>query len=191
MAAQLPDTIAPDTDAAAPCPHCSGEGARVYRPGAPEGRPEITSPEAAAEVLMPLLDGLDREHCLTLNLDTKHRLVATTTVSVGSVDHTFMSPREVFRDALLHGASALVIAHNHPSGDAEPSSDDERITRRLVRAGELVGVVILDHIVVGHERWVSLARRGALTNESAVASEFQRSAADMRRSGRDHSHRGL
>ena len=191
MVTQMPDIVMPDADDSPPCPHCAGEGARLYRPGAPEDRPEITSPEAAADVLLPVLDGLDREHCLTLNLDTKHRLVAATTVSVGSVDHTFMSPREVFRDALLHGASALVIAHNHPSGDAEPSRDDQLITRRLVRAGELVGVELLDHIVIGHERWVSLARRGALTNESALASDFQRDAADVRRSGRDRSHRGL
>ena len=191
MVAHMSDTIVPDTGEPPVCPHCAGEGARLYRPGAPEDRPEITSPEAAADVLLPVLDGLDREHCLTLNLDTKHRLVATTTVSVGSVDHTFMSPREVFRDALLHGASALVIAHNHPSGDAEPSRDDQLITRRLVRAGELVGVEILDHIVIGHERWVSLARRGALTNESALASDFQLDAADVRRPGRNQSHRGL
>ena len=191
MVAQMSDTIVPDTGAPPVCPYCAGEGARLYRPGAPEDRPEITSPEAAADVLLPVLDGLDREHCLTLNLDTKHRLVAITTVSIGSVDHTFMSPREVFRDALLHGASALVIAHNHPSGDAEPSRDDQLITRRLVRAGELVGVEILDHIVIGHERWVSLARRGALTNESALASDFQLDAADVRRPGREQSHRGL
>lgn len=99
------------------CPHCAGEGARIYRPGAPEGRREITSPEDAADILNPMLGGLDREHCITLNLDTKHRLIAATTVSIGSVDHTFMSPREVFRDALLHGAAAVVLAHNHPSGD--------------------------------------------------------------------------
>ena len=134
---------------------------------------------------------MDREHCLTLNLDTKHRLLATTTVSVGSVDHTFMAPREVFRDALLHGASALVIAHNHPSGDATPSRDDQLLTRRLTRAGELVGVEILDHIIIGHERWESLARRGALSNESAVASDFRRDAADVRRPVRDQPHRGL
>lgn len=191
MVAQMSDTVVPDTSEPPVCPHCAGEGVRLYRPGAPEDRPEITSPEAAAEVLLPVLDGLDREHCLTLNLDTKHRLVATTTVSVGSVDHTFMSPREVFRDALLHGASALVIAHNHPSGDAEPSRDDQLITRRLVRAGELLGIEILDHIVIGHERWVSLARRGALTNDSALAADFQLDAADVRRSGSDQSRRGL
>jgi DNA repair protein RadC len=191
VVAQASDPIVPDAPEPPVCPHCAGEGARRYRPGAPEDRPEITSPEAAAAVLLPVLDGLDREHCLTLNLDTKHRLVATTTVSVGSVDHTFMSPREVFRDALLHGASALVIAHNHPSGDAEPSRDDQLITRRLVRAGELVGVELLDHLVIGHERWVSLARRGALTDESAAAADFQLDAADVRRPGRDHSRRGL
>jgi DNA repair protein RadC len=146
------------------CPHCAGEVARIYRPGAPADRPEITSPEAAADVLQPMLQDLDREHCITLNLDTKHRLLATTTVSIGSVDHTFMSPREVFRDALHHGAAAIVIAHNHPSGDAQPSRDDERITRRLGQAGDILGVEVLDHLVIGHERWVSLARRGALIN---------------------------
>ncbi len=191
MVGQTPDTVEPDTDPPPACPHCAGEGVRLYRPGAPETRPEITSPETAAGILTPLLDGLDREHCLTLNLDTKHRLIATTTVSVGSVDHTFMSPREVFRDALMHGAAALVIAHNHPSGDAEPSTDDQKVTRRLARVGELVGVEILDHIVVGHERWVSLARRGALSNESAVASSFQLDAADARLPARSQSHRGL
>ena len=191
MVAQLPDTVTPDTEQRPACPHCAGEGARIYRPGAPEDRREVTSPDAAAEILMPLLDGLDREQCLTMNLDTKHRLLATTTVSVGSVDHTFMSPREVFRDALLHGASALVIAHNHPSGDAEPSGDDQRITRRLARAGELVGVEVLDHIVIGHQRWVSLARRGALTGEVAAGSSFQLDAADVRRPDRSQSHRGL
>lgn len=149
------------------CPYCAGEQSRIYRPGAPHERLEVTSPEAAAEILMPLLQDLDREHCVTLNLDTKHRLLATTTVSIGSVDHTFMSPREVFRDALLRGASAIVIAHNHPSGDAEPSRDDERITRRIDRAGEIVGIEVLDHVVIGQQRWVSLARRGALMERSA------------------------
>ena len=191
MAANLPDMVVPDPDTRPACPHGSGEGARISRPGAPEDRPEITSPEAAAEVLLPLLDGLDREHCLTLNLDTKHRLIATTTVSVGSVDHTFMAPREVFRDALLHGASALLIAHNHPSGDAEPSADDRKVTRRLTRAGELLGVEVLDHIVIGHQRWVSLARRGALTADVAAASSFQRDAADATAPSRNRSSQGL
>ncbi len=152
------------TKLSAACPHCAGERTRVYRPGAPEDRLDITSPDAAATVLTPLLQDLDREHCLTLNLDTRHRLIATSTVSIGSVDHTFMSPREVFRDALHHGASAIVLGHNHPSGDAAPSEADEAITRRLAAAGDLVGIEVLDHLVIGHDRWQSLARAGVLMN---------------------------
>ncbi|MDP8931403.1 MAG: DNA repair protein RadC [Actinomycetota bacterium] len=165
MSDPTPTTKHPDT---ALCPRCAGEQVRVYRPGAPEHRPQITSPEEGAELLVPLLQDLDREHCVILNLDVKHRVVATTTVSIGSVDHTFMGPREVFRDALLHGAGAIVIAHNHPSGDAEPSRDDERITRRLGQAGEVLGIEVLDHIIIGHQHWVSLARRGALVQRGAI-----------------------
>lgn len=168
---------------AALCPHCAGEQARVYRPGAPEHRPQITSPEAAADLLVPLLQNLDREHAVTLNLDAKHRLVATTTVSIGSVDHTFMSPREVFRDALHHGAAALVIAHNHPSGDAEPSRDDERITRRLGQAGEILDIEVLDHLVIGHQRWESLARRDVLIQRGA-ATEFRNDRSEAMTLGR-------
>jgi DNA repair protein RadC len=146
------DPVAP------PCPSCE-PGLFLLEGG---DRPEVTSPEAAAELLVPPLRGRDRERCLAALLDTKHRLLEVVTISVGSIDHTFMAPREVFRDALLANASALVLAHNHPSGDPEPSRDDELVTRRLVRAGELVGVEVLDHLVVGGQRWVSLARRGAV-----------------------------
>jgi DNA repair protein RadC len=151
------------------CPRCAGEQVRLYRPGAPEDRPQVTSPEHAAELLVPLLQNLDREHAVTLNLDVRHRVIATTTVSIGSVDHTFIAPREVFRDALAHGAGAIVIAHNHPSGDAEPSRDDERITRRLGQAGDILGIEVIDHLVIGHNRWESLARRGALLHRGSTA----------------------
>jgi DNA repair protein RadC len=142
----------------APCASCTPAAVLVAVPD----RPEVTSPEAAADVLVPQLRGRDRERCVAALLDTKHRLLDVATVSVGSIDHTFMSPREVFRDALLANAAALVLAHNHPSGDPDPSRDDELVTRRLVRAGELVGVEVLDHLVVGGDRWVSLARRGVV-----------------------------
>jgi DNA repair protein RadC len=122
----------------------------------------VTSPEAAAAQLLPALADADRERCVALLLDTRHRLLASTTVSVGSIDHTFMSPREVFRDALLGNAAAVVLGHNHPSGDPEPSADDEAVTRRIAAAGEQLGVRLLDHLVVG-DGWVSLARRGHVT----------------------------
>lgn len=139
-----------------PACHCG----RMFAPDDPAARPEVTSPDAAAALLVPAVIGSDRERSVAVLLDTKHRVLEIATVSVGSLDHTFMSPREVFRDALLANAAALVLAHNHPSGDPEPSRDDEQLTRRLVRAGELVGVEVLDHLVTAGERWISLARRG-------------------------------
>ena len=145
------------TGAAEVCPACSH---RAFLPQPLGRRTALESPEAAAELLSPAFVGADRERCVAALLDTKHRVLELATVSVGSIDHTFMSPREVFRDALLANAAAMVVAHNHPSGDPEPSTDDQRVTTRLVRAGELVGVEVLDHLVIGGGTWVSLARRG-------------------------------
>lgn len=143
-------------------PSCAACDRRLVPTVATADRPAVTSPESAAAVLVPAFDGADRERCVAALLDTKHRLLDVVVVSIGSIDHTFMSPREIFRDALLINAAALVLAHNHPSGDPEPSQDDERVTARLVRAGQLVGIEVLDHLVVGDRRWVSLARRGRL-----------------------------
>jgi DNA repair protein RadC len=149
------------TEGLAPAPDpCDACAHRAFLPAPSGRRVEVDSPEAAAEVLIPPFFGADRERCAAALLDTKHRLLEVVTVSVGSIDHTFMSPREVFRDALLANASAIVLAHNHPSGDPEPSRDDEQVTSRLVRAGRLVGIEVLDHLVMGGPRWVSLARRG-------------------------------
>lgn len=127
---------------------------------APPDAPMVTSPESAADVLAPRFHGLDREACLVAILDTKHRLLGVEVVSIGSVDHTFMSPREVFRKAVITGASAVVVAHNHPSGDCEPSADDRAVTNRLNQAGELMGIDLLDHLVFGGTRWTSIARLG-------------------------------
>jgi len=137
------------------CDRCRRE---VALPGMDGQR--LGDPEQVAEAIVPLIGGADREHCLAVLLDTKHRMLRAATVSIGSLDHTFMTPHGIFRDALLANAAAVILAHNHPSGDPEPSRDDERVTRRLVEAGRLVGVEVLDHLVVGGGTWVSLARRG-------------------------------
>lgn len=149
------------------CPSCLWQAlppAPGWRlePGDPDARPQITTPDDALALVGPMLRGLDREMCVLAALDTKHRLLALETVSVGTCDHTFMGPREVFRDALLVGASAVVVAHNHPSAEATPSADDRQITRRLAQAGSLLGVELLDHLVVGDPDWASLARLGVL-----------------------------
>ena len=163
-ASQPPDRAAswsagPSSGTGPAPPACAACDRVAFRPGDLD-RIEVTTPEAAAGLVVPRLAGSDRERCVAVLLDTKHRLLEVVTISVGSLDHTFMAPREVFRDALLANAAAMVLAHNHPSGDPAPSRDDELVTRRLVRAGELVGIEVLDHLIVGGQRWVSLARRG-------------------------------
>lgn len=146
----------------APTTACACGGPPAFRPGPPAGRSQVTSPEAALDLVAPFLAGRDREHCLAVCLDTKHRLIGVRTVSIGTADHTFMAPREIYRDALLVGASALFVAHNHPSGDPAPSADDRQITRRLAQAGALLGVTLLDHLIVGDPDWTSLARLGVI-----------------------------
>jgi DNA repair protein RadC len=133
----------------------------TFRPGPPEQRAQVATPDDAVDVVQPLLTGRDRECGVLVALDTRHRVIATTVVSIGTAGTTFLSPREVYRDALALGASAIIVAHNHPSGDPEPSADDERITRRLVEAGAVLGVELLDHVVLGDPGWSSLARLGA------------------------------
>ena len=142
------------------CPTCTPDRVLVLDP--PAERPQVLSPEDAYGLVAPLLAGRDREHCLSVQLDIKHRLLSVATISVGTVDHTFMSPREILREALLAGASAIFLAHNHPSGDPTPSSDDRAVTRRIASAGTTVGIEVLDHLVVGNPGWVSLAREGVL-----------------------------
>jgi DNA repair protein RadC len=132
----------------------------AFRPGNPADRPQVTCPEEAAAIVTPLVAGQDRELCLLVALDTKHRLIGVSTVSVGTADHTFMAPREIYRDALLSGATAIFLAHNHPSGDPTPSADDRQVTRRLAQAGSMIGVDLLDHLVIGDPGWTSLARLG-------------------------------
>lgn len=144
------------------CPTCVATPDRRFLPGPPAARSQITCPEDALALVQPTLRGADREHCLLVGLDVRHRLLEVTTVSIGSAEHTFMGPREIYRDALLMGASAVFLAHNHPSGDASPSADDRRVTRRLAQAGAAVGVELLDHLVVGDPDWVSMARTGVI-----------------------------
>lgn len=142
-----------------PCPLLRPE-VSDFRPGAPQHRMQVTTPDAAAAVVRPLLTGHDRERGVLVALDTRHRIIGTAIVSIGTAANTFLAPREVFRDALLLGASAVVVAHNHPSGDPSPSDDDLRVTRRLARAGQTLGINLLDHMIVGDPEWTSLAREG-------------------------------
>lgn len=128
---------------------------------APRGR--LDRPAAVARLLAPEVRGLEVETFHTLVLDVRHELLAHETVAVGTLTTAPVHPREVFRPALRRAGAAVIVAHNHPSGDPEPSAEDLAVTRRLVDAGKVLGIPLLDHVVLGDTRWVSLRERGAIS----------------------------
>lgn len=138
------------------------ELARRYFSARLERGDAFTAPEGAAQYLQAHLSGHSREIFVALFLDTRHRLIATEDLFQGTIDGASVHPREVVRRALFHNAAAVIVGHNHPSGVAEPSADDRRITARLREALALVDVRLLDHFVVGAGEVVSLAERGLL-----------------------------
>lgn len=111
--------------------------------------PAVNTPEDVVELCGAQLRGLDREHFWVLALNTKNRLLRTIEVSIGSLNASIVHPRELFRDAVRVSAASIVIVHNHPSGDPTPSGADIQLTRRLVKAGDVLGIELLDHVVIG------------------------------------------
>lgn len=103
-----------------------------------------------------------REHLIALYLDARHRALDVYTVSIGTLTESLVHPREVFAPALSYHAVSVALAHNHPSGDPEPSIDDMAMTKKLVKAGELLGVALIDHVIIGKDRFVSLKERGVI-----------------------------
>ena len=122
-------------------------------------RPQILDPRNAAELLIPQFGSKRVEHFGVLLLDTKHRVIRTSVVSVGSLDASVAHPREVFREAATVGAAAVVLFHNHPSGDPTPSPDDMALTARLVRAGDVMGIHVIDHVIVAEGRYHSMREK--------------------------------
>lgn len=106
-------------------------------------------PEDAYTIIREYIEHKDREHFVVMLLDTQNQVTAIHTVSIGSLNATIIHPREVFKIAILHNSASIICAHNHPSGRPDPSQQDLDGTKRLVDAGEIIGIEILDHIVVG------------------------------------------
>lgn len=129
-------------------------GRRVLSQGLGD-RVQFRSPREVATYLLPRYGARAVEQFGVVLVDTKHRLLKTSIVSVGTLDASFAHPREVFREAAAAGAAAVVLFHNHPSGDPTPSQDDEALTRQLVEAGSLMGIPVLDHIVLGDASYYS------------------------------------
>ena len=128
---------------------------RRLGPGDPRAHPAVRGPRDVYEATADLR-ALRREHFVGLYLNTRNRVLARETISVGSLNASIVHPREVFEPALRQAAASLVVVHNHPSGETDPSEDDLAITRRLSEAGEILGIPLLDHVIVGAFGFTSL-----------------------------------
>jgi DNA repair protein RadC len=119
-------------------------------------RAEIRCPEDVAELVMERMRSLDREQFRVLLLDSKNRLLGMQTVAVGTLNASLVHPREVLKAGIQKSAAALILVHNHPTGVETPSEEDLRLTRRIVEAGRIVGIEILDHVIIGDGTYESL-----------------------------------
>ncbi len=119
----------------------------------------IGSPGDVSDLVMERLRYLEKEHFQVVLLDTRNRVLGTELVSMGSLNASIVHPREVFKGAIRRAAAGVILVHNHPSGDPTPSPEDSEVTRRLVEAGNLLGIEVLDHIIVGDGRYVSMRER--------------------------------
>ena len=123
--------------------------------------PVIKSPAEvyqAAKQLLALHEEPEEHFCI-LCLNTKNKIVGVHTISIGSLNTSIVHPREVFKAAMLNNASGIICLHNHPSGDPEPSWEDIAITRRLVKAGEIIGIEVLDHVIIGEQGYISMKEK--------------------------------
>jgi len=126
----------------------------------PEDRYTVRSPADVAQLLMAEMAHLEQEHFRVLYLDTRNRLLGDETVYVGSLNASHIRVGEVFRSAVKRNCAAMIVVHNHPSGDPTPSPEDVQVTRQLIAAGNLLDIEVLDHLVIGQQRFVSLRERG-------------------------------
>lgn len=122
-------------------------------------RPPVRCPQDVVDLLMPELRDQPQEQFKGVFLNSKNEVLKVRTITVGSLNASVITPRELFREAISHNSASVIVAHNHPSGDPTPSKEDIDVTKRLVQAGEYVGIEVLDHVVLGDGRWISLKER--------------------------------
>ena len=123
-------------------------------------KPLVETPEDVANLVKGKLRDKKKEYFLALLLDTRSHLIKAAEISIGSLDTSIVHPREVFKEAIAASAASVIFVHNHPSGDPEASEDDIQLTKRLTEAGEIVGIAVLDHIIIGDNKYLSLKREG-------------------------------
>ncbi|GAB4073293.1 DNA repair protein RadC [Barrientosiimonas marina] len=122
----------------------------------------IHSPEDGADYVMEEMRHLNQEHFVTLFLNTKNQIIHRQTIFIGSLNASIVHPREIYREAVKRSAASIVCAHNHPSGDPAPSQEDIHVTRRLVDSGKMIGIELLDHLIIGDRKFISLKEKGYL-----------------------------
>ncbi len=142
---------------------CVGElSRRISRKCAGERREHFSAPDAVADYYMEQMRHLEQEHLCVMLLDSRNALIRELQISKGTVNASLASPREVYIEALKHRAVSIILVHNHPSGDPTPSEADCSLTRRVKQAGELIGIPLLDHVVIGDHTYCSLKREGII-----------------------------
>lgn len=135
-------------------------GQRFARTESTAPRLHVSGPEDVADLLLDEMRALDREHFRAILLNTKNRILGVRTISIGSLNASVVHAREVFKAAVTESAQAIVLVHNHPSGQPEPSPEDLAVTERLAHAGRILGIEILDHVILGNRNYVSLKELG-------------------------------
>lgn len=123
---------------------------------------DIRDPQGVVRAVRKTIKDKAKEHFKLILLNTRNKIIGLSTVSIGTLNASLVHPREVFKDAIRHSASSVVVAHNHPSGNPEPSEEDLKITRRLVDSGKILGIEVLDHIIIGKNAFISLKTKGLL-----------------------------
>ncbi len=123
---------------------------------------DIKNPEAVFKLISSSIKDKAKEHFKLILLNTRNKKIGISTVSIGTLTTSLVHPREVFKDAITHSAASVILAHNHPSGDPEPSEDDLKITKKLVESGKILGIEVIDHIIIGKNNFYSFREKGLI-----------------------------
>ncbi len=123
---------------------------------------KINDPSTIANLYMDEMRYLQKEHFKIILLDTKNQIIVTEEISVGTLNASIVHPRDVFRAAIKRNANSMILIHNHPSGDPTPSNEDINITNRLIDGGNLIGIKVLDHIIIGDNRYISFKEKNLI-----------------------------
>lgn len=135
---------------------------RLYEVDWSKDKLKVTGPDDVANIMMGEMRFLDKEHFKVVILNTKNQIIDIDTVSIGTLNASIVHPRETFIVAIRKSANAIIVCHNHPSGDPTPSKEDLSITRRLIEVGDLMGIKVLDHIIIGMNKYTSLKDEGLM-----------------------------